>query len=80
MCTSSRVCPLRCISFAGPRLVLVFVPAHADVWSEAARQIVRLQPSSFARLPTEVVRELNARGCTVPQTQSAAQRDQRILR
>jgi hypothetical protein len=36
-------------------------------WKEAERQIVRLPPTAFPELPGSVVRELNRRGCTIPQ-------------
>lgn len=41
---------------------------RADVWSEAEKQIVRLEPTMFKELPSEIVKELKALKCTVPQT------------
>jgi hypothetical protein len=37
-------------------------------FDEADRRIVRLQPAAFSQLPRNVVRELQRRGCTIPQT------------
>lgn len=37
-------------------------------FDEAEAHIVRLRPSAFANLPAGVVRELERRGCRVPQT------------
>ena len=36
-------------------------------FDEAERRIVRLQPAAFPDLPGNVVRELQRRGCTIPQ-------------
>ena len=36
-------------------------------FDEAARRIVRLPPAAFPELPANVVRELQRRGCTIPQ-------------
>src|SRR5260370_36608586 len=36
-------------------------------FDEAERRIVRLQPTAFPQLPGNVVRELQRRGCTIPQ-------------
>ena len=48
--------------------VLITAVVRADVWSEAEKQIVRLDPSMFNELPTYIVDELKARNCKVPQT------------
>jgi len=37
-------------------------------FDEAERRIVRLPPTAFPELPGMVVRELQRRGCTIPQT------------
>ncbi len=37
-------------------------------FDEAERRIVRLPPTAFPELPGNVVRELQRRGCTIPQT------------
>ena len=37
-------------------------------FDEAERRIVRLPPTAFPELPAAVVRELQSRGCTIPQT------------
>jgi hypothetical protein len=47
---------------------LVIGAVRADVWSEAEKQIVRLEPMMFNELPSEIVKELKALKCTVPQT------------
>lgn len=41
--------------------------ANAQDWEKADRQTVRLSPSRFPELPTYVRKELERRGCTVPQ-------------
>jgi len=46
---------------------LAQTPPHFD-WDKAAREIVRLPPSAFAKTPASVVVELQKLGCTVPQT------------
>ena len=56
-----------------PRLALLLavfglVNAAQDPQFEVAeRQIVRLPPAAFPRLPGAVIRELQRRGCTIPQ-------------
>jgi len=48
-----------------------FAQLPADVqhkFDEAERRIVRLPPTAFPELPAAVVRELQRRGCTIPQT------------
>jgi hypothetical protein len=40
-------------------------------FDEAERQIVRLTPTAFPDLPAGVVRELERRGCTIPQEASS---------
>ncbi len=47
---------------------LVVDAVRADKWSEAEKQIVRLDPIMFNELPSEIVEELKAQKCTVPQT------------
>ena len=37
-------------------------------FDEAERRIVRLSPTAFPELPRSMVRELQRRGCTIPQT------------
>lgn len=49
----------------------VFAQLPADLqhqFDQAERRIVRLQPAAFPELPRNVVRELQRRGCTIPQT------------
>lgn len=41
--------------------------SNADEWKEAEKQINRLDPSEFSELPNDVVHELKARGCRIPQ-------------
>lgn len=54
--------------------VTIFVSAHvigavrADVWRDAEKKIVRLEPMMFNELPSEIVKELKTMKCTVPQT------------
>ena len=40
---------------------------HKRRFDEAERRIVRLRPTAFPELPGNVARELQRRGCTVPQ-------------
>jgi len=59
--------------FAAGALVLTTsslsqVPAFSDrQFSEAERRIVRLPPSAFPDLPRDVVKDLEQRGCGIPQ-------------
>ena len=49
----------------------IFAQLPADLqrqFDEAERRIVRLLPSAFPELPRNVVRELQRRGCTIPQS------------
>jgi hypothetical protein len=53
----------------------VLAPAFAQLpedlkrkFDQAERRIVRLPPTAFPEFPVTVVRELQRRGCTVPQT------------
>lgn len=48
--------------------VLAVSVASADVWDEAEKQIVRLDPLSFSQLPKNIVEELKNRRCKIPQT------------
>ncbi len=45
------------------------LPSKAD-WEKAEREIKRLPPSAFAELPRKIVSQLEARGCTIPQTRA----------
>lgn len=47
---------------------LAVAGVRADMWSEAEKQIVRLDPVLFNELPSDIARELTAQKCTVPQT------------
>jgi hypothetical protein len=42
-------------------------PAAQHEWSQAERAVKRLPPSAFPDLPVEVVEQLEARGCMIPQ-------------
>jgi hypothetical protein len=42
-------------------------PEQMRPWEEADRQVVRVDPSAFTELPSNVLAELHQRGCTVPQ-------------
>jgi hypothetical protein len=46
---------------------------------EADRQVRRLPPSAFPELPTKIKRELERRGCTIPQA-SADKKPQNIIK
>ncbi|HTA67888.1 MAG TPA: hypothetical protein VK776_06405 [Bryobacteraceae bacterium] len=55
-------------------LCITIIPAFAQLpedlnsnFNDAERRIVRLPPTAFPQLPRGVVRELQRRGCTVPQ-------------
>jgi hypothetical protein len=48
-------------------LATLNVPAQKLDFQAAERKIVRLSPRAFAVLPVSIVRELQRRGCTVPQ-------------
>src|ERR671937_183045 len=39
-----------------------------DRWEAADAAVLRLPPAAFPQLPRNIVRYLQARGCTVPQT------------
>jgi len=41
--------------------------SDADEWDEAEKQIVRLDPTRFSELPGNIINELKARGCRIPQ-------------
>jgi hypothetical protein len=43
-----------------------------DEWDAAQAQIRRLHPSAFPQLPKNVSENLQARGCTIPQTYASA--------
>jgi hypothetical protein len=51
-------------------LLLSVAPAGAQDWAKADLAVRRLAPSAFPELPTAVQRELNRRGCTIPQSLS----------
>jgi hypothetical protein len=64
--------PTAAVSFALP--IVAAIAAFAQLPEDlkrkldlAERQIVRLPPASFPELPGKVVRELERRGCTIPQ-------------
>lgn len=42
-------------------------------FDEAERRIVRLPPTSFPNLPTSLVRDIQHRGCTIPQEATSKQ-------
>jgi hypothetical protein len=48
--------------------VLMTSASWADEWDEAERRIRRLDPFTFSELPQSIVAQLQARGCTVPQS------------
>lgn len=53
-------------------LVLARLPADLQrQFDEAQRQIVRLPPTAFPELPRSMIRELQRRGCRIPQPPSA---------
>jgi hypothetical protein len=50
-------------------LALLAVPLRAQSeWDRADRDIRRLIPASFRELPAKIRQDLEARGCTIPQT------------
>jgi hypothetical protein len=64
---------LKAVSLA--LLFITIIPTFAQLpedlkrrFDEAERRIVRLSPAAFPELPRNVVRELQSRGCTVPQS------------
>jgi len=42
--------------------------AYGDEWDAANLQTKRLAPTAFPELPKNIIRELQTRGCTIPQT------------
>lgn len=40
---------------------------NKETWKKASEQIVRLAPSSFPELPKPILKDLNKRGCLIPQ-------------
>jgi hypothetical protein len=63
---------LKAVSLA--LLSITIIPTFAQLpedlkrkFDEAERRIVRLSPTAFPELPRNVVRELQSRGCTIPQ-------------
>jgi len=61
-------CPVRTLRLALSLAVMAVLSVGQGLNFEAAeRQIVRLPPTAFPTLPIAVVRELQHRGCTVPQ-------------
>lgn len=64
-----------------PLLSIAIIPAFAQPSNNRnpkldapERRIVRLSPTAFPELPKEVVRELQRRGCTVPQSYPLTER------
>lgn len=61
------------LTFIATPLVLAQRPADLQrPFDEAQRQIVRLPPTAFPELSRKVIRELQRRGCTIPQPPSAS--------
>ena len=70
----------------GAAVVLAFLsvirsPASAQLpddlkrkFDEAERRILRLPPAAFSELPSNIVRDLQRRGCAIPQTAFMKQR------
>lgn len=68
---------MRSAAVLGSLLALAVAPVLAQLpsgaqgqFDDAARRIARLPPTAFPELPPDVIRELQRRGCTVPQTPS----------
>jgi hypothetical protein len=57
------------LTFSLALLSTVNVPGQDLDFRAAERKIVRLPPAAFPVLPKSVVRELQRRGCTIPQEQ-----------
>jgi hypothetical protein len=49
-------------------------------FDEAERRIVRLPPTAFPELPANVVRELQRRGCTIPQEAFTTKRRHNVIK
>jgi len=54
-------------------LILTWFQVIGEEWHKANREVVRLAPSSFKQLPQELIRELERRGCTIPQVWAYSQ-------
>lgn len=52
-------------------------PVQQDAWEAADAATTRLPPSAFPELPDEVARQLDARGCSIPQGDWPRDPDQR---
>ena len=66
-------CRFRSSHFIATPLVLAQLPSDLQrQFDEAERQIVRLPPTAFPELSRKVIRELQRRGCTIPQPPSAS--------
>jgi hypothetical protein len=63
-CGRMRALPLTLLLAA---LATTNVPGQELDFQAAERKIVRLPPAAFPELPSAVVRELQHRGCTIPQ-------------
>lgn len=60
----------RCFLSVFISLHLWFLLAGAQQfdWQKAEREIKRLPPATFKELPGDIVKQLEARGCTIPQS------------
>ncbi len=58
------VSALACV--LAPHSLAQFMPSTAD-WERADREVRRLPPTAFSQLPANLVKDLQRRGCTIPQ-------------
>ncbi len=56
------------VAVVGFALASMLLAAQQYDWDKAEREIKRLAPSEFKQLPKEVVKQLEQRGCTIPQS------------
>jgi hypothetical protein len=68
-------------------LFITILPTFAQLpedlkrkFDEAERRIVRLSPTAFSELPGNIVRELQRRGCTIPQEAFTTKRRHNVIK
>ena len=66
------------LAFAAAASFAQLPTARKQQFDEAERRIVRLSPASVPGLPGNIVRELQRRGCTIPQTAYAKKAENAI--
>lgn len=61
-------------------LFVAFVDGEEpDKWEVGDRDTLRLPPSDFPKLPKSVRRDLDTRGCTIPQAQSSDRQPHNVI-